>query len=415
MLSIGVFNISFAAENTQNKNDPNQILLMPQQNHNVFKNNLSGDINYFGNQFQETTSDKNYVPIEAKVGYALIGAMSNLSLVLENSLIPFISVFLTFLFIFWVFFETYQMMTSDGKARKLAEDIVKKLVLIIIWVWIINFGPAQLFMYFMTPILAIGSAFADLILNSVTALVGFNVSDTCMAIQNYVGANGGSHLIEGTAVSEILCVPTRLSGFFYTGVVLGFKWMAAGIGTSAFTFVIGALFVVLFIYNIYKFALMALGVIFDLFLSLVLLPFTAIAECFGGGGTTYKGYGGEIFNKFMELFKSTQSLNSLILKFINSSIYFVSLSIAIALSAAILSGLINLNTPTPTIANNDFLGALLGGILVSYLLRKADEIAKKIGGSINDSFGKQTAGDIKNLWGKAKKSAADIIKLFAKK
>ena len=72
-----------------------------------------------------------------------------------------------------------------------------------------------------------------------------------------------------------------------TAVAAGWKWMIAGIGTSAFTTLVGAAFIVIFIYNGFKFALMGLGVIVDLFLGVFMLPFTAIAETINK--TSYKG------------------------------------------------------------------------------------------------------------------------------
>lgn len=384
----------------------------------LFNNNISGDMNAFQSNFQKQSLTDNYIPIEAKVGYALIGSMSNLSTVLENSLIPFINIFLIMLFIFWVFFETYQMIKSDQNVKKLAEEIVKKLVLIIIWIGVIHFGPAKLFMFLMGPILQIGSYLSDLILNSVSSVIGLSLPDTCAAITNYVSGNGSAtHLINSEQVSNILCVSTRLSGFFYTGIKAGFSWMSYGIGHSAFTFAVGLTFVILFIYNIYKFALMALGVIVDLFLVLIMLPFTALSECFGNTPTNYKGYAGEIFNKFMELFKNTQSLNSQIVKFINVAIYFVSLSIVIALCAAIMSGIMNINMVNniPSVSNNSFISVLIGGILVSYLARQADTIAKKIGGDIEKGFGDKLGGDIKSLWGKTKGGTKNLWKIIRKK
>ena len=58
---------------------------------------------------------------------------------------------------------------------------------------------------------------------------------------------------------------------------------------------------------------------------------------------------------------------------------------------------------------------ILCGCLVLYLANKADELAKKIGGSIDNSFGKQLQGDVKTLWNDTKNVASKIYKDWLKK
>ena len=212
----------------------------------------------------------------------------------------------------------------------------------------------------------------------------------------------------------MLCVPTRLSGFFATAVAAGWKWMIAGIGTSAFTTLVGAAFIVIFIYNGFKFALMGLGVIVDLFLGVFMLPFTAIAETINK--TSYKGIVGDIFNGFLGLFKP-ESLQRQIERFINAAIYFVSLSIVVALCAALLAGTVdaNLATNIPSLENSGFIITLMTGLLVAYLANRADEIAGNLGGAIDDSFGKKFGGDINKLWNNSVNWGKRVISIIRKK
>jgi hypothetical protein len=388
-----------------------------ENNKSLFVKNLTDDINDFQREFQNNQLVRDYVPAEARVGRALMGALDMVGRVLENSLVRFMTIFMIIMFTFWIMFEAYQMMRGNQDAKKLWEEIVKKLVLLMIWIWIIEQGPAQLFMWIMGPVITIGTYLSDLILNSVATAAGASLPDTCAAIHKYMSANtSGLTLINSSQAADLLCVPTRLSGFFYTAVAAGWKWMLAGIGHSAFTFITGAIFVVIFIYNIWKFALMALGVIADMFLTVLMLPFTAFAEVFGGKGTTYDGYAGKIFNGFMELFKP-QNLSSQIQRFINAALYFVSLSIVIALCAAILSGIVNANlaATVPGIESDGFMTVLIVGCLVAYLANKAGEIAKNIGGSIDDSFGTQVGNDLKKLWDSTRKTATDWYKAAKKK
>lgn len=425
---------ALAASNIPNGDVGNFGTWATEHNRELFVNNLTDDISSFQSEFQTKVLVKDYVPIEARVGLAFIGGMSMIGQVLENSLVRFISIFMVTMFALWIMFESYQMMKATQKARELVEEIIKKAVLIGIWIFIIEQGPAQLFMWIMGPIISIGTYLSDLILNSITSTVGVSLPDTCGAIHKYVTSTHSSYeIINSTQTANLLCVPTRLSGFFYTAVSAGWKWMLAGIGTSAFTFTTGAVFVVIFIYNIWKFALMALSVIADLFLGIMMLPFTAIAQCFGGksststpfgapidafgtggsGKTTYDGYAGTIFNGFLDLFDTKKfSLDSQIKRFINAMIYFVSLSIVIALCAAILSGVVdaNLATQIPTLENDNFMTVLIVGCLVAYLASKAGDFAKNIGGSIDEGFGKQVGGDIKKLWDNTTKTTKDWYK-----
>lgn len=381
-------------------------------NLDMFKTEMTNDITQFQSAFQSQQLVQDYVPIEAKVGLAFMNALSLVGDVLDNSLVRFVVIFLIVGYIFWIMFEAYQMMKSGKGAKDLTINIIKKGALIAIWIIILEQGPAQVFMWIMGPIITVGTYMSDLILNAVANASGASLPDTCAAIHAYTADHTSARmLIDAGAAADMMCVPTRLSGFFYTAVAAGWQWMIAGIGHSAFTFLIGAVFVVLFVYNIWKFALMALGVIADLFLAVLMLPFTAIAETLGK--TSYKGIAGDIFNGFLGLFK-VESLSAQIQRFINAAIYFVSLSIVVALCAALLSGVVdaNLAAQIPTLDNPNFIMTLLTGALVAYLANRGGEIAKNLGGSVNDSFGQQVGGDIKKLWNKTSGTAKEWWKII---
>ncbi len=382
-------------------------------NRELVVENISHDLTQFESGFPEQLTD-NYVPIEARVGLAFMNALSFIGDLLDSSLVRFAIIFIILSYIFWIMLETYNMMTGDGNVRKLLESIVKKTIKIAAWTIILNFGPAQLFMWIAGPIISIGTYLSDLILNTITSSAGAQLPDTCAAIRDYAATHTSPDMIiSARSAADIICVPTRLSGFFYTGIMAGFKWMIAGIGHSAFTFLAGAVMVVVFIINIWKFALMAIGVIADLFLSVLLLPFTAIAETIGK--TSYKGIVGDIFNGFMGIFKlGAFSLDEQIKRFINAAIYFVSLSIVIAVCAAILSGAVSgdLAGNVPSINNSGFMITLLTGLLVAYLANRAGEIATDLGGSVDKSLGDKFGDDITSRAKKAYSTARDWIKII---
>ncbi len=365
-------------------------------NREVFTSTLSQDMDFFQSGFQnQQVAD--YVPIEAKVGLAFINGMALIGHVLDMSLIRFITIFILIAFTFWTGFEAYQMITGTLDVKKSVENIVKKGFMITVWLIIINAGPAKIFMWIMGPIITVGTYMADLILNAVTSVAGATLPDTCGAIREYAAANiSGNAAIDAAAAADLMCLPTRMSGFFYTSIAAGWKWMLAGIGSSAFTFFVGAVFIVVSLINLWKFALMAMGVIADLFLTIFLLPFTAIAETVGK--TSYKGIAGTVFNGFLSLFKPA-SLSSQIGRFINAAIFFVSLAMVIALCTALLSGVIdaNLAASVPSLDNQDFVITLLVVLLVGYLANKLKDIAGDIGGSVDDSIGQQLGKDITRL------------------
>ena len=378
-------------------------------NIDLFKTDITHDME----QFQPEPIVSDYVPFEAKIGLAMMNGFSIVADVLDSSLVRFAIIFMIIAYIFWSIFEAYNMMKNGSSAMDFGVNLVKKGGVILIWIIILNFGPAQVFMWIMGPIISVGTYMSNLILNAIAGAIGTELPDTCAAIRDYAAANtSGNMLIDANAAADILCVPTRLSGFFTTAVVAGWKWMIAGIGTSAFTVLVGATFIVIFLYTGFKFLLMGLGVIMDLFLSVLMLPFTAIAETIKS--TSYKGIAGDIFNGFLGLFKP-ESLQNQIQRFINAAIYFVSLSIVIAVCAALLSGTVdaNLASEVPTLENSGFVPTLLTGCLVAYLANRADKIATDIGGKIDDSFGKKFGEDVKklgkNTYGFGKK-VVDIIR-----
>lgn len=389
-----------------------------EHNRDVLIDNLigkDGDLIAFQSEFQKQIVG-DYVPVEARVGIAMMSGLNQVAKILDTSLVRFMVIFIIIMYAFWIMLEAYNMMTTDSNVQKLVKSIVKKTFIIIIWFTVLEIGPAKLFMFVMGPIITIGTYISDFILNAITQTAGITVPDTCDAIREYATTTvPGDMLIDAKAAADVLCVPTRLSGFFTTAIAAGWQWMIKGIGTSAFTFIIGAVFVVVFAWNTWKFALMALSVIMNLFLAVLLLPFTALAETIPQ--TSYKGIVGNIFNSFIGLFNAGPvKLDAQINKFINAAIYFVSLSIVIAVCAALLSGVVDVNmmTNVPTLKDDSFIPILLTGALVAWLANKADKIARDIGGSVPDGdTGKKFTDDIKTVITNTYNTAKSWAKAYA--
>ncbi len=406
---------SCVADSSTTTNDAqNYATFATESDMNAFTQSLvgpNGDLVYFQEGFQKQLV-RDYVPVEARIGIALMNALTHIAKILDTSLVRFMVIFIIIMYLFWVMFEAYNfIIDGTGDVKKLVTNLGKRAIWIIIWIAVLEIGPAKLFMYAMGPVVSIGTFLADFILNSVAAVSGTVLPETCGAIREYATANTApAMLIDATAAANLMCVPTRLSGFFTSAIAMGWQWMISGIGHSAFSFIMGAVFVVIFVWNTWKFALMALGVIMDLFLGVLMLPFTALAETITP--TSYKGLAGNIFNNFIKLFNAGPvKLDTQINRFINAAVYFVSLSIVIAVCAGLLYGIIGPGTATqvPTLENDGFIPALLTGLLVGYLANRADEFAKNIGGgaSVDDSFGKKFGEDVKTFANDAYKTATE--------
>ncbi|MFQ6739601.1 MAG: hypothetical protein ACLRFJ_02965, partial [Alphaproteobacteria bacterium] len=355
----------------------------------------------FAPDVQEIT--KNHVPIEAKISVAFMNAMSNVGKILDSALVRFAMLFILIAYAFWIGIEAYNMMTTGGDAKKLVYDLLIKGAKISVWLIIIAFGPAKIFMWVMGPVLSVGTYMANMILNAVLGAAGVSMPDTCASIAQYASQNiNPDTIIDAAAASDIICLPTRVSEFFRTTLALGFKWIAAGIGRSLLTFIAGIALIIMSIRCIWKFLFMALNVVADLFLTVLMLPFTAIAET--TSKTQYKGIVGDIFNTFMGLF-APESLDTQIKKFISAALYFVSLAIVIGVCVALLSGVFNANlfSIEPTVDAGGFIITLLVLRLVEYMADKADKYASDWAGKIQGDFGNKVQGDIKGLWNDAVK------------
>lgn len=377
-------------------------------NRTVLIDQISQDLNQFHDNRIQLVKD--YVPIEAKVGLAFIAGLNQAGKILDSSLMRFAIIFIIIAYVFWVLFEAYNLIIGKAKIQDTVMALVKKTVKIAIWIIVLNYGAAQVFMWAMGPIITIGTTISDIILNSIASTAGAMLPDTCTAIREYVAQNiPGDMIIDAKAAADIMCVPTRMSTFFATGLAAGWAWMVTGIGYSAFSFLAGAVMVIIFTISIWKFALMAFGVISDLFLAVLMLPFTAISETVSN--TSYKGIAADVYNGFLGLF-SSQSLSTQIERFIKAALYFISLSIVVGLAAGILSGVIDadLASQVPSLQNDGFMVTMLSIALVGYLLNRSSEIAGKIGGSIDASLGDELGKSITRLYNNAYSKLASLVK-----
>jgi len=387
-----------------------------EHNREELLNNVQNDLKEFeseyGREYVETG-----VPLEARLGIVFVRALSYVSQVLDNSLVRFVNIFLVIAFMFWIMLYAYQMISDGGKTKPMNafQEIAKKGAILAIWLILLNGGIQWFFGAIMGPIFGFSSYVSDLILNATAETGGYTLADNCAAIHAYAAtqlANNSTFTPEFAA--NIICVPARLSGFYYGAIKFGWNLMISGLGLSTFTLLVGLILVCLFVYTAFKFLFVAFGVIADLFLVVIMLPFTAIAETVNK--TSYKGIAGDIYNGFLKLFNAS-SLSSQIKKFVDAAIYFISLSIIIAIAGALLASAIQLNSETHliTILDGDVVTLLLTGALVAYIATHADEFAKSIGGAIDYAIGSDLQKDLKTVYKDTKKKAEAFIKALKEK
>jgi hypothetical protein len=258
----------------------------------------------------------------------------------------------------------------------------------------------------------LGTYISDFILSAVAETYNIKFPDTCATISLYVNANASDKLLVAPqTAANIMCLPARLSVYFYNAIGLSLNWILGGFGHSAAAVAMGIVSLYIFAKCILKYAFMTLGIVADLFLTLLMLPFTALAESMPS--TKENNYAGQIFSGFLKLF-STKKLSEVIATFINTAIYFVSLSIVIAIAASLLSYIVRTGTNTTYVVSDAMIN-ILCGCLVLHILDKADELTKQIGGSIDNSFGEKLKNDTKQMWGNTKKFAGKLIKAWASK
>ena len=378
------------------------------------------DIQSLTSNFQQQYIDTG-VPIEAKIGVAFVGGLSFVSEILDRTLVRFVNAFLLLAFFFWLSFEIYKkIIEGKGIPRDSIKEWVKRGAILGIWIILLGGGLQQLFSMLMGPIVAVGSYVSGLVIDSVFATGNIQLSDTCNAIRQYAAANTAPGTpIDAQTVANIMCVPTRLSEFYYAAIKYGWTLTLSGLGVSAFTFLIGIVFVCLFTYTAFKFAFVSFSVISELFLVIIMLPFTAITETIGK--TSYNGIPGQVFNAFLGLFKS-MSLSDQVNKFIQTAIYFVSMSIIVAIGGAILANAVALNSQTGalTVLNGDTLTLLISGALVAYIAMHIEDMAKQIGGAIDyakneNALGNKLQQDVTNMFKDVKTKTTNFIDKIRKK
>ena len=156
---------------------------------------------------------------------------------------------------------------------------------------------------------------------------------------------------------------------------------------------------------------MTLGVATSLFLTIMMLPFTALAESMPSNSE--KNIAGQVFNGLLKVF-NTQKLTSVLFVFVNAAVYFVSLSIVIAICAALLANIISLDS-NGGYSVGSVITTILGGYLVLYFANQTDSLAKKIGGNVDNKYTKQFQDAAKTVWGNAKNLATKLAQTWIKK
>ena len=379
-------------------------------NIDIVNTSMRDDMKSFQNKFDTNLHSSDFVPLEAKIGLAFMKALSSIDSVLQLSLVRFMIIFLFFMYAFWIGLTAYKMIRESTDYKTVLYDIFKKGIIIVVWAMVLDYGPAKIFTMIMTPIISFGTYLSNFILSSVAETYNVTIYDTCATIQNYVAANSSDKmLVNPETAANIMCLPARLSVYFYHAIGLGFNWIISGFGKSATSVVMGIVSIFVFAKCILKYAFMTLGIVADLFLTLLMLPFTALAEAMPP--IKEDNYAGQIFSGLLKVF-NTKKLSEVISVFINTALYFVSLSLVIAITASLLSYIIKTDQNSTYVVASAMTTILCGGLIL-HILNEADKLAETIGGKIDNSFGKKLIDDTKNMWSSTKKFTMKLIKAWA--
>ncbi len=388
-----------------------------ENNKNLFLETISDDLDafYISN---ENAQNASFVPIEAKLGLSFMNALSYISHVLNHSLNRFIIVFIIAMIGYWLTLEIITIMQGESKIEDKISEFAMKILVVAMWVAVLGEDPSKLFEYIVAPTLFIANIFSDIVLDGAANFIGTEMPDTCAAIHRYVGTNiSNDNILNATTASNIMCLPTKMSTFAHSAISAGWDWVKYGIGNSGFVFMCGLGLIFTFLYLLWQFSFMAFGVIADLFLGIIMLPFTAVTETVGK--TTYKGIVGNIFNGFVGLF-SAESLKTQIQRFINAGLHFAVLSVVIIICITLLSMAVspngeNMLNQLPDIESVDFWVTLLLCGTIVYLAKNASKFADEIGGKINTEIGDNLKSHTVNLFNGATSSAKSWLKAFRKK
>ncbi len=380
-----------------------------EENLTLVKNTITDEVTHFAPL--DTVINDDFVPIEAKLGLAFMGGMAKVGAALDISLVRFAILFMLIAYAFWVSFEAYNLILAKETVKKTVKNIVIKGMWIAIWISVLNFGVAQIFTMVMTPVISLGTFIAHTILDGITSVTGQHLINNCAAIKQYAAENlsytTGAEVIPGTleslkisseSAAELLCMPTQMSAFFTTIIKIGWQWIFSSIGFSLFSAVLGILIIYLALKNIWKYLFIALDVIADLFLGMLLLPFTAIAET--TAKTKYSGVAGDLFNSFLVIFKA-EDLKTQINRIIKACLYFICLAITVGVSLSLLTFIIDPTTGRLIDFNHgidDTIVLILILLLICYMLDKAKSLADKWAGKIDAGFGTQLQQDVTKLW-----------------
>lgn len=380
-----------------------------ENNREIMLSQVGNDMNAISSMVERQTV-ASYVPVESKVGLAFMNAFTHVADVLNNSLGVFVSVFISIAFGLWLMLEGYNIMIGKDTINKKLPDILKHGIAVAVWVGVLSIGPGRVFGFVLSPIMMIGRVLSDTVLDSVGAFL----PDTCSAIGAYVASEiSPNNILDVNAATNLLCVPSMLSGLCYTAISAGWKWMSYGIGNSIVAFFCGLFFVGGFIYLGWKFAFMAFGVVAELFIGIIMLPFTAIAEA--TKKTSYKGIAGDVYNGFLDIFKA-EDLKTQIGRLVNVVLHFFVLSILIAICFVLLSGIIDTNTGNrmPNLNDSITYVEIMVAALTFWLAKNASKIATQIGGKIDHKMGDDLEGFADGAIGNMSKYATKASKKVAK-
>ncbi|MDR0319556.1 MAG: hypothetical protein LBH81_02340 [Rickettsiales bacterium] len=344
------------------------------------------------------------VPLDIRAGLLVVEGLSTVAMLIYKNLIDVIIWLLFIFFAFWWGLEAWSVVYAKSKISDTVKKAVKKGIIITVAVFVLKSNPAEWFMILMSAVARVGNYAADLFLTEAT---GMGISQSCAAVHAMVVAGGNSFGFLGPEnVASVLCMTGRITEFFWTALSQSFALIGTGIGTNVALAVLGVAGVALFLWCAVKFTIMTLGVVVDMTLMLMFLPFVAFKESFKDGWSKDAPFASAIFERIANSFGGGD-ISGQIKKLVQVLIYIIAVALISSICYLLMKGILAEN-------GNSMVYTLLGGALCAYLISQTDKIATQMGGAVDKEWTGKIQENVNSLAAAAKKYGGNIWTMIRK-
>ncbi|MDR0448902.1 MAG: hypothetical protein LBG89_00365 [Rickettsiales bacterium] len=344
------------------------------------------------------------IPLDIRASMFVIEGLSTIAMIVYKNLLDVMIWLLVVFFAFWFGLEAWSVMETKTPIGDAAKKIVKKAAIISVAIFVLNTNPAEWFMMFLGAAAHVGNYAADLFLGAAT---GMGVAQTCGDTLAYVALHGGSFGFLGPEnVANVICMTGRITEFFWTGLSESLALIKSGIGSNVAFSVMGVAGAALFLWCVVRFAILTLGVVVDMTLMLMFLPFAAFKESFKDGWPKDAGAAGAMIEKIANAFGG-DDISGQIRKFVQVIIYVIAISIVASICYLLMKGVAQQN-------GNNFIYLALGGAVCAYMISQTEKIAEMMGGVVDREWAGEIRKNLESLATAAQKYGKNALSIAKK-